>query len=191
MDLRTLIPAWEIRKEKIAMLKKGVQEALHNIYTKEMRYPDPIIRDLTAEDLGLENWITPTQSKGMRSVWIDTQISAWRFIAIYKITQITQNPKVHTMNIIIGGCVRGIYDLDTMYGVLPVLHKLDEYKDDEGLNLTFAGLEEIRMEAYLPTAYVIPPETILQIETVSSFDNEGDWLVLGGYVLEPSGMKIM
>jgi len=191
MDLRTLIPAWELRKQEITRLKKATQEGLYNCYIKETReLPNPIMRDLTAEDLGLNRWITPTQKQGVWSVWVEQIIPGLRYIAIYKITQITQDPKVHTIRFTTAHNCRGIYDLDTMYGTLPLLHKLDEFKDEKRLSLTFAGLEEIKMEAYLPTIYVIPPDTYFSIEIVSSFDNEGDWLVLGGYVIEPTGMRI-
>jgi hypothetical protein len=190
MDLRTLIPAWELRKEEIARLKKATQEGLYSYYIREARGPNPIMRDLTAEDLGLNRWITPTQKQGVWSVWVEQVVPKLRYIAIYKITQITQDPKVHTMRFTTAHNCRGIYDLETMYGTLPLLHKLDEFKDEKGLSLAFAGLEEIRMEAYLPTVYVILPNTHFSIETVSSFDNEGDWLVLGGYVIEPAGIRI-
>jgi len=190
LDVRTLIPAWELKREEIARVKKAAREALYNIFMTGTRYPNPIIRDLTAEDLGLNQWITPTQKQGEWSFWVEKVVRELRFIAIYKITQLTQNPKVHTMRVSIAHTVKGIYDLDTMYGTLPILHKLDEFKDEKGLSLTFAGLEEIRMEAYLPTVCLIPEDTYVGIETVSSFDNEGDWLVLGGYVIEPNGMCV-
>jgi len=190
MDLRTLIPEWEIRKDKIAKIKKATQEALQHIYTEVTLNPHPVIRDLTAADLGLSRWITPVQNQGVWSSWVDRRVTGLRYIAIYKVTQITQNPKVHTMRFSIEHTVKGIYDLDTMYGILPVLHKIDEFKDEGRLELTFAGVEEIRMEAYLSTPCIIPQNAQFNIETVSSFDNEGDWLVLGGYVIEPEGMRV-
>jgi len=191
MDLRTLIPEWEIRKDKIAKVRKATQEALHNIYTKETGNSHPVIRDLTASDLGLSCWITPAQKQGEWSSWVDIEVTGLRYIAIYKVTQITQNPKVHTMKLTVSYATKGIFDLDAMYGVLPVLHKLNELKDEGWLELTFAELEEIRMEAYFPTVYVIPQRARFSVEILSSFDNEGDWLVLGGYVIEPEGMRII
>jgi len=193
MDTRTLVPAWELRKEKIAAIKRTIQEELYRRCSTELHLPntaDIIMRDLTAKDLELNRWITPTQKQGEWSFWVNMEVHDQQYIAIYKVTQITQNPKVHTMRLTVAHAARGIFDLDTMYGILPVLHKLDEFKDEKWLGLTFTGLEEIRMEAYLLGVCMIPQHTQFSIEIVSSFDNEGDWLVLGGYVAEPIGLKV-
>jgi len=191
MDSRTLVPAWELRKEKIAEIKRMAQEALYHMCSTELHTTDITVRDLTAEDLELNRWLTPAQKQGEWSTWMSMTALNYQFIAIYKVIQLTEDPKVHTMRIILAGSVRAIFDLDTMYGVLPILHKLDEVKDERWLSLTFSEVEEIRMEAYLPIVYIIPQNTLLHIEVVSSFDNEGDRLVLGGYVAEPTGLKVL
>ena len=183
MDLRTLIPRWEISDDKIGRIKNATQEALHNTYVKETCDYHPVIRDLTAADLNLVHWFTPLQKQGEWSTWVEMVAPGNRYIGIYKVTQISPEPKIHTIRISIAGSIRGIHDLDAMYAILPILGRLNE-------PVRLENLKDIRMEAYLTSPYMIPQKTHFQIETMSNLDNKGDWLILGGYVAEPERSKV-
>lgn len=190
-----LIPTWELKQDtkrdyRSATIKRLESRCLGKTGIKELN-----IRQLLAKDLGLRSWRTPPQSAGERTVWINHELEARRSIAIIGIIQLSKNPKVSDIIIRMGvsGCMTlGIHEVDELYSILPIIKKLETYREDDELFSRFGKLEDIRMAAYFSEPYIFDEYHVVHITVESPEDNKtGDRLMLSGFVVEPVGMTII
>jgi hypothetical protein len=160
-------------------------------------------RDLAPEDLGLNlDWATPPLRKGAYSQWIRVVVSANQIICIYKVLQLSENPTVTTLRLSNGPSIKGIHELEACYSGLPTLKSLRKAlmsrEGKEALN-RLAGRDNpvspellgTPMEVYFSEPYLLEPLTLWTIEVKARKDSAGDYLVLGGFVVEPAGARIV
>lgn len=188
------IPTWELKVETTQRHREATIMALHQRFSAQCDIKDVTLRQLLAKDLGLQSWRTPQQDPGEKTVWIDKQLAANRFIAIMGIIQLSKNPKVSELTISAGESgmlTLGLHELDEIYSILPILKKLDVDKTIDELFSTFGRLERIRMAAYFSEPYLFKQHKVIHITVQSPEGNKtGDRLMLQGFIIEPAGTSI-
>lgn len=159
--------------------------------------------DLSPQHLGLNSWATPALSARAWNPWINVTVGNNKVIAIYKFLQLSLNPSVTSLKIWLGpraNCM-GIHELEHCYSGLPIIQTLARSllsqeakavldrmtsKDDIPVHPDLGS----PMEGYFSEPYILDPDNMYQIEVKARQDSPGDYLVLGGYVIEPRGQTI-
>jgi len=155
-----------------------------------------VIRDLRPEDLGLRSWAVPPIAANTPTAWIRAFVSPTQVIGIYKVLQLSANPKVSTLELYRGARMRlGIHELESCYGGLPILKALQKaLLSPEARQVLdrMAGREPMEahpdfgshVEAYFSEPYVFGPNDTLELVVTARQDTVDDYLVLGGFVAE-------
>jgi hypothetical protein len=144
---------------------------------------------LLYSDLSLKGWITPELTLGEKTEWINITNECPRAMAIYGVSQLSLHPIVSNMEIWVGGNKIIDHDLDALYGVLPVMERVDEL-DPEFVVRRFGEMHKIRMEAYFESPIIVHPDTILRVSLSPWISGPGDRLFLKGTVVEIKGVTI-
>ncbi|MBU1066994.1 hypothetical protein KKE60_04375 [Patescibacteria group bacterium] len=188
------LPVWELKQDTKRDFRLAAVRALEARCFGKTGIENLNLRQLLAKDLGLRSWRTPPQIAGERTVWINCELAQNQFIAITGIIQLSKNPKVSDIIIRMGhaGCITlGVCEIDELYSILPIIKKLEEYREDDELFSRFEKLENIRMAAYFSEPYVFDEYHVVHITVESPEGNKtGDRLMLSGFVMEPTGMTI-
>ena len=156
-------------------------------------------RDLAPEDVGLTSWATPPTRAGEYTTWISHTVLVGTVLCIYKILQLSINPTVASMRFLVGPVtIKGIHELEACYSGLPIIKNLAKaLMSPEAKEVLdrLAGRDEMGvspdlgspMEAYFGEPYIYEPHYQVVIQVKSRQDSPGDYLVLGGYVIERIG----
>jgi len=184
-----LVPCWDLDIEQKMTIRNSVRNALIDRAVREQcATPDKFIsRPLLSRDLGLLSWKTPELKKG--AVWVDGALGDRKCVVIYKITQLSPNPKVHEIRMTVSGATVFICELDNLYCIIPIIKEMKRLEIEQ-IVFQIGNVENLRMEGYLPTAITIPMNATYKIEISSVDDGPGDEIILGGYVVEPRGYTI-
>lgn len=187
-----LLAAWEIKQDRLEKFRAAVQERLMQHACKHLAYDihEIKIRGLLARDFGLSNWQIRDFQANTPIIWINNRTNNTSIIALYKVTVLSENPKISTMQIELGAggaTTLGIHELDGLYSVIPIINKISEIKEDGWLETQFGKLEDIRMEAYFTEPYICFPDYIIRIKLTAIEDSPKEWLKLEGFVAEPIG----
>ncbi len=189
------IPCWDLKKDTKRQYREATIRALQARYSVKSSTTNTSVRQLLSKDLGLRSWRTPPQVVEESAVWINQTVRRQQAIAITGIIQLDKNPKVSTVKIRMGFSgvtTLGIHDIDELYSLLPIIKRLDSFREEDELYERFGSLADIRMAAYFSEPYVFDPEGIIHITVESPEGNKtGDRLMLSGFVIEPAGMTIM
>jgi len=184
-------PVWEMKVDAKQEYRHSVRQIMEQ-EAFELCVPSPAgIRDLVVSDLGLQSWRTPPQARNDRTPWIRHESRG--IIVLYKVTQLSYNPKVSEILIGKGRSMMvtfGLHDIQSLYSLLPILRRLREFKDEEAkqLSASFGDIRNIMMEAYFSEPYLFRPKEVIAIDITSSEHNKlGDKLMLGGFILEVAG----
>jgi len=153
-----------------------------------------IVRDLSPDELGLKSWATPKLCENQWVPWFNS-VRPDIIISIYKCLQLSLTPKTSSISFY-SGAKRAQFELESCYGGLPILQNLQKVLMDpvarEVLDELSGNDEKITplcstMEAWFTEPIVIVQNEILNIELYSHCDAPGDYLVLGGFVIERAG----
>ncbi len=189
-----LIPAWEVSQDTKFMYRKVTIEKLEAKCREKTGCQDVIVRQLLARDLGLRSWHTPRQVAGERTVWIDSELKQSQFVAITGVIQLSRYPRVSSVIIRMGysgATTLGHLNIDELYSILPIIKKLETFREGDELYLKFKGLENVRMAALFTEPYSFEQSHIVHITVESPEGNKaGDKLMLSGFIAEPNGMTI-
>ena len=206
--MSTTIPARDIniedkKKFRSQTIQNGLTRAMYKGLASSQE--ELIFRDLAPEDLGLTAWATPSiPSGGSYITWISHVVAIRCCICLYKVLQLSNNPTVTSLRFKAGyhgATTRGMHELETCYSGLPIIKNLAKALMSPGAKEVIdrlAGRDmEVSpdfgspMEAYFGEPYVYDSEDTFVIEVKSRRDSPGDYLVLGGYVIERRGMTIV
>ena len=199
--MSTTTPTKDISIEERQKYRQGVIEAgkAQAIYRCLAPSREELIwRDLAPEDLGLTAWATPAiPSGGSYTAWISHTVATRCCICIYKVLQLSNNPTVTSIRLKLAAhTIWGIHELETCYSGLPIIKNLAKAlmspeakevmdrlagRSDIGVSPDFGA----PMEAYFGEPYVYNSLDQCVIEVKSRAASPGDYLVLGGYVIEP------
>ena len=190
------ISSWEISVQDKKAFRGGVLEALIaralHLKIAPNRY-ELIIRALMPADMGLTKWRTPRQEPGATTLWINMCPAPGTIWGIYKIIQLSMNPKVTTMKFSrAGGNVEvALYQFEQITSLLPLLKKVEEFKTSHALQTIFGQVNNMVMEANLSEPVICQDDDIFQVRVTSPEGNRrGDKLMLGGFVVERIGRTI-
>ena len=160
-------------------------------------------RDLGAADLGLiHGWQTSKTSAHNFTQWINYIVPSITLLCIYKVLQLSAAPTVTTLRFRKNYGTLGLHDLESCYNGLPIMEALSRTlmsKENKEVLDRLAGRDnEVSispdfgspMEAYFSEPYIFEPNQTIDIEVFSHKDGDGDYLVLGGYVVEPRGLTV-
>jgi hypothetical protein len=179
-----------------------VQAGINRALTARLgnRQDDLITRDLSSEDLDLESWATPALSEGVWTEWfVDSPYNM--VVCIYKCLQLSPKPKVSRLAFTLDGRQAAVFDLESCYGGLPILENLRRVlMDPEARRVldTLSGHDKeakpvlcTTMEAWFTEPIIVDPSCQIRVELKArrAF-SDGDYLVLGGFVIEPVGQTV-
>ena len=156
--------------------------------------------DLGPENLGLSDWATPVTQGGGFTTWINHMVSNWSAICIYKFLQLSLDPAVSTLEFLRNRTVIGINELEHCYGGLPIVtalaRALMSREAKEVLDRLAGNEAEVSpdlgfpMEGYFSEPYVWGPGDQMNILVKSRRDSPGNYIVLGGFVIERRGNRV-
>ena len=204
--MSTTIPSRDISiEDKKLFRERTIAAGIWRAKTKGIAVDDMELkwRDLAPEDVGLTAWATPATRAGEYTTWITHLVSMMSALCIYKVLQLSNNPTVASMRFLVGsGTVKGIHELEACYSGLPIIKNLAKaLMSPEAKEVLdrLAGRDEMGvspdlgspMEAYFGEPYVYDPQDQVIIQVKSRQDSPGDYLVLGGYVIERIGVTIV
>lgn len=191
-----LIPSWDIPLKDRKLFRRVTAEAMiHRALLKGFasNRSQLRLRDLMRRDVGLTSWRTPPQLPNEVTPWIKMEVPLKSIFSVYKVIQISLNPKVSTLSARLGysgANTVAIHELDKLYGILPLLKKLREY-GRTGFKQIIYGIDNLKMEGYFSEPIVLTSDDFFSLEVCSPEGNrKGDMLVLGGFVVEPAGLTI-
>jgi len=204
--LSTTIPSRDISiEDRQKYRERTIEAALHRAVDKGLASDQYGLtcRDLAPEDLGLTAWATPAMSGGTYTSWVAHTVASRRLTCIYKVLQLSNNPTVTSLRIWLGprATTLGMHELEACYSGLPIIKNLakalmspeakevmDRLAGRDGMEISpdFGA----PMEAYFSEPYGFEPNSHYVIEVKSRRNSPGDYLVLGGYVIEPVGATI-
>lgn len=191
-----LIPSWDIAVERREDFRRATIEAMIERCVVRGIASDRYsicVRKLSYTDLGLKCWRTPKQATNKFTEWVKVQVPSNSIFSVSKVTQISLNPKVSQLRVRLGfsgSTTLALHELDELYGILPLLKKLREYRI-EGSKEIIYGIENLKMEGFFSEPIILTAEDFVSIDVCSPEGNKkGDRLVLGGFVAEPIGFTI-
>ncbi len=192
-----LIPSWDLPIEKREKFRILTTEAMiqHALNMGITQYRSELcIRKLMYKDIGLRGWRTPPQMPNEIKRWVGVQVPSGCIFSIYKVTQVSLNPRVSTLSIrrgYSGAITLAVHELDELYGILPLLKKLREYKKD-GLKQTIYGIDNLKMEGFFSEPIILAEKEYVCIDVCSPDGNKkGDRLVISGFVAERYGEQYL
>jgi len=204
--MSTTIPARDISiEDKKLYRERTIEVALHRAVNKGLASSKDGLtcRDLAPEDLGLTAWATPAiLSGGSYTTWISHIVATRCCICFYKVLQLSNNPTVTSIRLKLAAhTIWGIHELETCYSGLPIIKNLAKAlmsPEAKEVMDRLAGRSDIDvspdfgspMEAYFGEPYIYDSQDTCVIEVKSRASSPGDYLVLGGYVIEPVGVTI-
>ena len=198
------IPSRDLKIEDKKLFRERVLRAgIQRAKDKGLAEEELVFRDLAPEDVGLTSWATPSMLANTYTAWINHTVSRYSVLCFYKILQLSNDPTVASIRLWLGprATTKGIHELETCYSGLPIIKNLAKALMSPGAKEVIDRLagrdREVSpdfgspMEAYFGEPYVYDSEDTFVIEVKSRRDSPGDYLVLGGYVIERRGMTIV
>lgn len=198
--VHTLIPRRDLTVGDIVTLKTACFNILNYSWNNYMPVGNgAIIRDLSPRDFGLSDWAIP-RGKGLIP-WINTIMLASNAIIFNRVLQLSANPTASRIRFSNQGVILGDFDLESCYAGLPILQAMGQSLVDpvarEVLD-RIMGREDMAIAPSLGSpmeGFINPPvfcdfggNIKVDIEAKSTSDN---YLVLGGYIIEPRGKTIV
>jgi hypothetical protein len=197
-----ILPVYDVgindRKSFRAQCYEMLRSRFNHFFNDQ--YPSTTVLDLRPCDVGLTSWETPELKAQKWTKWVDYSLQPPKMVAIYKILQLSSKPKVSEMRVMSGASIMGEYGLEPCYAGLPILDNLRRLAlspDAKEVMERLTG-EAIResiigtiMEGYLTEPVIFDPQQTMRVSLMSYEDTPGDHLVLGGFVIEPSGMRVV
>jgi len=178
-----MIPTWEVSVENKKLFRQAVIECLINqalrVKISGKRF-ELNVRSLLPSDLGLETWDTPPQATHTTVPWIHYELDQ-KVVGLYKIVQLSENPTVSEIGV--APPATKMYDISQLYGLIPLLKKLEGTDDLEILQIQY-GLENLRMEGWFTEPHIFDSHIAISVTSNSSEKTNGDKLVLVGFVIE-------
>jgi len=199
------IPSRDIKKEDKKLFRERVLMAgVIRAKAKGIAFSEAelVWRDLAPEDVGLTSWATPSMLANTYTTWISHTVSRYSILCFYKILQLSNDPTVASIKFWLGprATTKGIHELEACYSGLPIIKNLAKALMSPGAKEVIDRLagrdREVSpdfgspMEAYFGEPYVYDPEDTFVVEVKSRKASPGDYLVLGGYVIERIGVTI-
>lgn len=201
--MATTIPIRELSIEKRGDYRKRIfdmvaQHAMHRKIVSDLHELTSL--DLSSADVGLIAWQTPITTANTFTPWIHIAVPSDKIFVIFKILQLSMNPTVTTLRIQ-KDTVLGIHELEGCYSGLPIIKSLAKAlmsPEAKAVLDRLAGRETIAspdfgspMEAYFSQPYLFFPNDALKIDVKSRENSQGDYLVIGGYVFERVGARVL
>ena len=184
--------AWEVSTESKSMIRNSIAASIIKQASTELSLGTErlVCRNILPSDLNLKRWQTPHLEPYRRTEYCSGNMADQRFTCIYKIIQCGSKPAVNILTIQVGMVDKIKASLDELYGLVPLLDTISQFKDKEWILHEFGDLNNIRMEGWLSVGVVIPQNAQYRIFVESSIESEGDNIVLSGLIIEPRGIII-
>lgn len=196
------IPVWElVKSQKAEFRKRAIQELIKQARLVALTSwpandkeplkepPDLDIRELRADDLGLQKWQTPNLRANEYVSWVKRQILPSQVIIIYAVTILSSNPHVTTIRASNSNFPFSIVEVEKLQVIMPLLRKLRNYGTKQAFQEMY-DLSDIIMEAYLSEAWVIRCTDELILDVFSPVSAPGDKILFRGFVCEPKGITM-
>jgi len=191
-----IIPTEDLDTDKRARFRKEVIENLVYFAMHELNLPKEVLslRDLLAEDLGLLDWTTPKDKQ-----WINTPISNRTYIGIYKLLQLNAYPSITVVEFWVDRSRIAKVGIESCYSGLPILERMKEALLDpvarEVMNRLTDTESKIcligsKMEGYFSEPIIIKANAHFEVN-IYHREEKSDYLILGGFVVEPKGMTVV